>query len=118
MSRVCQRAENIEDGTDANLAACGADVFHSRMIGGSEHEAEANLFYAMCHLPRAEIDTCAKGLQQVGAATTTGGRTIAMFCDRCACSGSEDARSGRNVKRSCGITPVPQVSIACAATFS
>src|SRR5205085_1869408 len=55
-------AKNVEDGTNADFTASRANVLHSGMVGGSEHEAEADLLDAACHLLWAEVDACAKGL--------------------------------------------------------
>src|SRR5579864_1071915 len=104
MSGVCQRTKDIEDGTNADLATCGADVFHRRVVRGSEHEAEADLSYAARNLLRTEIDTCPQSFQYIRAATATGGGTIAVFCYGCASRCDEDTRSGRDIKRTGTVT--------------
>src|SRR5258708_30689054 len=98
MSRICQRAEDVEHCADADLAAGRANVFHSRVKGRGEHEAEADLQYAVCYLLGAKIDACAQGFQYIGAATAAGGRTVALLCHLCATSGRHNASRPTDVE--------------------
>src|SRR5256885_2354261 len=104
MRRIRQRAKYIENGTNADLTARWPNMFHGRMIGGGEHEAEANLLYTMCNLLRREIDTRTQGLQHVGTTAPTGSGAIAVFCDGCACGCCDNARAGGNVKCTRSVT--------------
>src|SRR5438128_11367772 len=103
MRRVGQWAKDIEDGAYANLAPCRADVFHSRVIRGSEHEAEADFADTTRHLFGTKINARTQSLQHISATTAAGGGTVAVFRHRCARGCYEDACSGRDVKRPCAI---------------
>ncbi len=50
--RIGQRAKEVEDGADAELAAGGRGVLHRRVERLREHEAEAGLLDALGYLLR------------------------------------------------------------------
>src|SRR5438874_4160968 len=104
MSRIRQWAEDIENGTNADLTARWPNMFHRRMIGRGKHEAEADLLYTVCYLFGGEIDARTQGLQHVGAAATTGSGAIAVFCDGYACRCCQNARACGNVKCTGSVT--------------
>src|SRR5450755_2617794 len=103
MGGIGQRAKDVEDGADADLTACRADMFHGGMIRGREHEAETDLLYATGNLLRAKVDACAQGFQDIGTATPTGGRTVAVLCygstggSRYNSGGSRDVKGARTI---------------------
>jgi len=51
--RVGERAQDVEDGAHAQLAAHRRHVFHGRVVVGREHEADARLGNALGDLRRA-----------------------------------------------------------------
>src|SRR5262249_46649067 len=96
--RIGQGAEDVEHRADADLAPRRADVFHSWMVGWGVHETKSDLLHAKRDLLRAKVDACAQGFQYVCTATPAGGRTVAMLCHVCTCSGCNDAGGRRDIK--------------------
>src|SRR5260370_38730952 len=80
-------------------------MFHSWMIGGSKHEAEADCLYALGYLLRAKIDTHTQRFQYVSAAAAAGSGTVAVFCHGCARCSREYTGASRDVERTRAITP-------------
>jgi hypothetical protein len=65
---VRHRAEEVEDGADADLSAGGADVLHRGVEGLREHEADACGVDAAGDLLRCEVDLRAERFEDVGTA--------------------------------------------------
>src|SRR5258707_5987659 len=98
MRRVSQGTKDVKNCAYTDFAACWPHMFHSWMIGGSKHEAEADFLYAVGYLLRAQIDTHTQRFQYVSAAAAAGSRTVAVFCHRCARCRRQDNRSSRDVE--------------------
>src|SRR5205085_4892300 len=98
MCRVRERAKNVEDRANTNLASRRADMFHRGMVSGSKHEAEASLSHAVCHLFRAEIDAYTERFKHIRTAAAAGSGAVAMLGDKCACSGSQNTRTCRDIE--------------------
>ena len=66
--RIGQRAENIEDGFDAELTADRSDRLHREMVVRREHEADARGLNALCDLAGNEHDVHTERFQHIGRA--------------------------------------------------
>ena len=64
------------------------------MVGGGEHEPEADVLDALRDRGRRQIDAGAERLEQVGRTGQAGRRSVAVLGDRAARAGS-DQRGGR-----------------------
>src|SRR5579872_4684602 len=104
MRGIGQRAENIEDGANTDFAARWPDVPHSRMVSRGKHEAKADLLHAASNLFGTQVYLRSQCFKYIGAATTAGGGTVAVFCYCRASSSSEDTRTGRDIECSGAIT--------------
>src|SRR5690348_15495663 len=102
--RVGERPQDVEDGTDADLAARGADVTHGGVVGGSKHEAEADALDAGRDVLRPQLQLNAERLQHVRAAALAGGGAIAMLGDGLAERGGDEAGGGGDVEGAGGVT--------------
>src|SRR5690606_32491101 len=92
---VGQRAQDVEDGPHPQFFAHGSDVLHGTVVGGGEHEADADLFDAFGHLLGRQIDVHAQGLEHVGAAGRGRGAAVAMLGDlHASCCGNEHGGGG------------------------
>ena len=70
---VGKRAEDVEDGADADLATGGANMTHGGVVRRGEHEAEADALDAGCNLFRSKLEADAERFQHVRAAAAAGG---------------------------------------------
>ena len=112
--RVRQRAEEVEDRANRELAADGNDVAGRLMVGGREHEPEADVLDAPRDGGRRQVDPRAERLEQVGRAGQSGGGAVAVLGDRAAGAGRDQRRRRRDVERpspSTGAGGVEQVAL-------
>ena len=102
---VRERAEDVEDRSDAELAPDRRSVPHRRVVARGEHESKSDLFEARRDAGRAEVDRDPELLEDVGAAAGARGRTVAVLRDaRAGCDG-DDRRDGRDVERVRTVAP-------------
>src|SRR5260221_11664836 len=105
MRRVSQGTKDVKNCAYTDFAACWPHMFHSWMIGGSKHEAEADFLYALGYLLRAKIDTHTQRFQYVSAAAAAGSGTGARFFHGLARCCRQDIGASRCAEQTCGITP-------------
>ena len=96
---IGQRAEDIEDGADADPASDRRDVAHRRVVALREEEAEADLADAGRGLRGAERDRAAQRFEHIGAAAAGGHRAVAVLGDGHAAAGQHERRGGAGVER-------------------
>ena len=95
---IGQRAEDIEDGPDAELLAHRRRVLHRAVMARREHEAYARLGYACRDLSRLEHDLGAQRLEHVRAARFGRHRASAVFGDPRPGRGGDEHRRGGDVE--------------------
>ena len=96
--RIGQRAEDVEDGAHAHLAAYRPDIFHCRMVIGCEHEAHAGAPDAFGYLRRLQVDLRAEGFQHIGGAGFRRHATVAVLGDGGASGRSDEGRRGGDIE--------------------
>src|SRR4051794_17606649 len=77
--RVGQGTEEVEDSPEGQFGSYGGDVAHRRVVGASEHEAYAHLFYTLADFFWSEPYLRAKSLQDVRGAGLAGSGPVAVF---------------------------------------
>ena len=97
MCRVRQRAEDVEDGADAEFLADGADVLHRGVILLGEHEADANLLELLDDFSGRLVEVDAERFEAVGGTALRGSGAVAVLGDFDACCGDDHGRSRRDV---------------------
>ena len=78
---VRERADEMEDGADAEGAADGHDGLHRRVQGGGVEEGEAMFAEGGCAFVGGESDGDAEGFEDVGGAARGGDGAVAVFGD-------------------------------------
>jgi hypothetical protein len=96
---IGQRAEQVEDGADAQLAARGNGVTRGGVHRGGVEEADADLFDGFGDAFRREFNFYAERFEHVGGAAARAGGAIAVFGDAHAGSGDDEGDRGGNVER-------------------
>jgi len=101
---IGQRTENVEDRTNANLAAQRRGELHRRMVRLREHEPNADLFDTLRHRIRAELDLHPKRLQNVGAATGAAHSAITVLCHGLTGGRQDDSVSRGDIEGTYAVT--------------
>jgi hypothetical protein len=96
--RIGQRAEDVEDGAHAHLAAHRRDHLHRRMMDRREHEADAGLLDGGGHLLRLQFDHRAQRFQRVGAAGLGRHAAVAVLGHARTGGGGHEHRAGGDVE--------------------
>ena len=96
--RIGQRAQDVEDGFDAQLAAHRAHIFHGRMVVGCEHKTHALFGDALGYLRGRQVDVQAQGFEHVGAAALAADAAPAVLADFGASSGRHKHGAGRDIE--------------------
>ncbi len=96
---VGQRAEDVEQGAHAHLAARRHGVAHRRVVVGGEHEAHAHLLDAARHLLGIQVEVDAGHREEVGAARRRRHPAVAVLGDVAAGGGHHEARGGGDVEQ-------------------
>ena len=102
---VGKRAEEVEDGADAEGTAERHDGAHEGMVRGRMEEGEAVVAEGFGGLGGGEVDGDAERLEHVGGAGLRGDGAIAMFGDR---------RSSRRGDEGCGGGDVEGAGVVAA----
>ena len=79
---VRQRAEQVERGPDADLAAGRSGVLHRRMEVRREHEREPDVAQRRAGRCRVVVDADAEGVEDVGRTGLRGDGAVAVLRDR------------------------------------
>ena len=96
--RIGERAEQVEDRADAQLATHGPGMAHGAVMLHGEQETKAHVADAARHLGRRKVQIDAGGLEHVGAAALAGGGAIAVLGNVGAGRRGHDRRRGGNVE--------------------
>ncbi len=100
---IGERAEQIKNGADAQLAARGNGVARGGVHCGGVEEADADLFDGFGDAFRREFDFYAEGFEHVGGAAARAGGAIAVFGDAHAGARDYECDGGRDVERAAGV---------------
>ncbi len=96
--RVGQRAEQVHDREQAQLAAHRARVTHGRVVVGCEEEDDADLFEDSGLFGRFEVETDPECLQNIRASAARPEAAVPVLGDAGAEAGGEQRRGGRDVE--------------------
>ncbi|KAG1385144.1 hypothetical protein G6F60_014946 [Rhizopus arrhizus] len=96
--RVGQRAEDVEDGAHAHLAAYRRDHLHRRMMDRREHEADAGLLDRGGHLRRLQLDGRAQLFHRIGAAGFGRHAAVAVRGHARTGGGGDEHRAGGDIE--------------------
>ena len=97
-SRVGERAEDVEDGAYAHLAAHRGNIFHGRMVIRGEHETDPRRRQAFADLRWLEHDVRTKRFEHIGAARAGRHAAIAVLGHFGARSRGNKHRCRRNIE--------------------
>src|SRR6266851_402650 len=100
---VGERADEMEDGADAEGAADGHDGLHRGMEAGSVEEGETMFAERGCSFGGREIDGEAEGFEDVGGTALRGDGAVAVFGDGGSGGGSDEGGGGGNVEGAAGV---------------
>lgn len=96
--RIRKRAEHVEQGAQAEVAARAGGVLHGTVMGLGEHETDADVVDAAGDLYRRQVQVDAGGLEQVGTAAFSGHRTVAVLGHRATSCCDHKGRSRGHVE--------------------
>ena len=96
--RIGERAEDVEDGADAELAARASDVPQRRLERGRVEKHEARRAEAGRERRDGKLEPDAERLEDVGPADRAGDRPVPVLGDGDAGAGDDEARGGRHVQ--------------------
>jgi len=96
---VGQRAQEVEDGADAKLAAHGPRMSHARVEAGRQAEPDPRLRHATGHAVGPEVDGRAERLEEIGRPTRRRRTAVAVLAHLDAGAGDDERRGGRHVER-------------------
>jgi hypothetical protein len=96
---IRERTEEIENRADAEIAARVDGVFHGRVHGGSEKEADADFFDGAADAFGGLMERDAEGFEDIGGAAAGTDGAIAVLGDADSRAGNDERRGGGNVER-------------------
>jgi hypothetical protein len=96
--RIGERAEQVEHGAHAHLAARTDRVAHRPVVHRREHEADADLVDAAGDRLGLQLDHDAGRLEQIGAARAARDRAVAVLGDARVGSGRDEGAGGGDVE--------------------
>ena len=102
--RVGQRAEDVERGGDAQLAAGWAGVAQRGVEARRQAEADAGLDHAAGDAGGRQLDGHAERLEQIGSPATGRRRPVAVLADRDARARDDECRESRHVDAAAAVT--------------
>ena len=102
---VGERAEDVENGFDAQLAPHRGHVLHGRVVVGRKHEAQAGLRNALGNPLRAQVDVDTQALQHIGTAAFAADAAPAVLADTRPGGGGHKHGTGGNVEGVRAIAP-------------
>ena len=100
---IGQRAEQVENRAQTQLAASSLHVLHRRMHGGGEKKRDSYLFQTGRDLRDRQVDVHAQRFHHVGGAALRGHAAVAMLGDAYAGSSDDEGGCRRNIERAAGI---------------
>ncbi len=100
---IGQRAQEVEDGAQADLLTDSGGIFHRRVESRRKQESDAHLVNAVGDLHRGEVYSYSQRLHQVGTATAAGHRAIAVFSNPQPRPGNHEGHRSGNVEGSAAI---------------
>ena len=95
---IAERAENVEDGADAERATDRHDGLHRRMKAGCVKEGEVVGAERGGGFVGGEPDGDAEGFEDVAGAAARGDGAVAVLGDGGSCSGGDESCSGGDVE--------------------
>ena len=114
LRRIGERAQQVEDCPQAELAAGGLHILHRRMHGRREQKHDADFFETSGQNCGGQADLDSQGLHDVGRAAFGAQTSVAVLGHAHACSGHHERGGGGNIESAVASPPVPQVSTSAS----